>query len=269
MPAVGGWQLMKRKVLASVCIVIVTPRGQRAPAIPALPASGFWPRLRSKAARRCVTGGALLLGQALTVAPAGAKPREGATTRVSDPARPQRSDASLVRLAVSVAAGPSFARGKARYDSSDLFGEPSAPSFDSHSTVAPGSALTFTLGGRVGSRLLVGGAIMIRLATLPNRFTGDTKAQSAFGVGPELALLPDPRGGVFAYARGGIGTLNAWAWSAAMGAGYALPLGKTALVGLGLELSGVYSRFEEDGDFGTYTYKDEILAPALLVRLMP
>jgi hypothetical protein len=53
-----------------------------------------------------------------------------------------------------------------------------------------------------------------------------------------------------------------------MGGGYALPLERTMLLGLGLELSGVYSRFGEDGDFGTYTYKDEILAPALVARLM-
>jgi hypothetical protein len=213
-----------------------------------------------------VIGGALLLGQFLTVAPAEAKPREVTPTRVSDPAHRQHSGALVPGLAVSLAAGPAFARAKARYDP---LGSDEGPRFDSHSTVAPGAAFTFTFGGRVGSRLLVGGAITIGRVVLPDRFTGDTKIQGAFGVGPELALLPNPRGGVFAYARGGIGVLSTFlAWSAAVGGGYALPLGQRALVGLGIELSGVYSRRAEDGDFGTYTYKDEILAPALVARLM-
>ena len=207
------------------------------------------------------------MGEVLIVAPADAEPREGTSTPVSDPAHPQRS-ASVVGFAVSLAVGPAFARGKARYDSLDFYEERPGPSFDSHSTVAPGGALTFTLGGRVGSRLLVGGALMIGGALLPNRFTGETNGEGAFGVGPELALVPNPRGGVFAYARGGIGVLNALAWSAAMGGGYSFPLGKEGLVGLGIELSGVYSRFGEDGDAGTYTYKDEILTPALVARVM-
>jgi hypothetical protein len=217
---------------------------------------------------RWAVGGALLLGGVLTAAPAGATPHGDAPTQVSAPAHAQRSGASVVGLAVSLAAGPSFARAKARYDPAEFIDGPAAPSFDSHSAVAPGGALTLTMGGHVGSRLLVGGAITIGLGVLPNRFAGDREVKGAFGVGPELVLLPSPRGGVFAFARGGVGVLNALAWSAAVGGGYALPLGKTMLVGLGLELSGVYSRFGEDGDFGTYTYKDEILAPALVARLM-
>ena len=215
---------------------------------------------------RWVAGGALLLGEIRTVAPADAKPPEGTPTPVSPPAHPQRGGALVPGLAVSVAAGPAFARAKARYEPLDFDDEPRV---HSHGTVAPGAAFTLTLGGRVGSRLLVGGALTIRRAVLPNRFTGDTKTQGAFGGGPELALLPSPRGGVFAYARGGIGVLSTFlAWSAAVGGGYALPLGQRALMGLGIELSGVYSRRAEDGDFGTYTDKDEILAPALVARLM-
>jgi hypothetical protein len=256
---------MKRKILTSVCTIIVTPREQRAPAIPASPASRFSPRLRSKTARRCVMGGALLLGQVLTVAPADAKPGEGTSTRVSAPAHPQRSRALVRGLAVSLAAGPTFARAKARYES-PAFGE--GPSFHSHSTVAPGAAVTLTLGGRVGSRLLVGGAVTISRVVFPSRFSGETKVQAAFGVGPELVLLPNPRGGVFAYARGGLGWLNALVWSAAAGGGYALPLGSRALVGLGIELSGAYSRFGREGEFSIRTWKDQILAPALVARLM-
>jgi hypothetical protein len=206
-----------------------------------------------------------LLGEILTAAPAGAKPHEATPTPVSDPAHSHRSGASLLGVAVSLAAGPSFARAKARYD----FGDgPNVPSFDSHSAVAPGGASTFTLGVHVGSRLLVGAAVTLGVGVFANRFTGDREVVGAMGVGPELALLPNPHGGVFAFARGGIGTLNARAWSAAIGGGYALPFERTKLVGLGLELSGVYSRWGEDGDFGTYTYKDEILAPALVARLM-
>jgi hypothetical protein len=62
--------------------------------------------------------------------------------------------------------------------------------------------------------------------------------------------------------------LNALAWSATVGGGYALPLGNRVLVGLGIELSGVYSRFGSEGDFSRLTYKDQILAPALVARLM-
>jgi hypothetical protein len=210
-------------------------------------------------------GGALLLGQVLTVAPADAKPREGTSTRGSEPAHPQRSGALVQGLAVSLAAGPTFARAKARYES-PAFGE--GPSFHSHSTVAPGAAFTLTMGGRVRPRLLVGAAFTISRAALPNRFTGDTKVHTTLGVGAELALLPNPRGGVFAYARGGIGVLNALAWSAAVGGGYALPLGNRVLVGLGIELSGVYSRFGREGEFSIRTWKDQILAPALVARLM-
>jgi hypothetical protein len=209
-----------------------------------------------------------LLVELLIAAPAGAKPHAGTPTQVSDPAHPHRSDASVVGLAVNLATGPSFARAKARYDPTDFDDEPNNPSFDAHSAVVPGGALTFTLGARLGSRLLVGAAITMGFGVLPNRFTGQKEVHAAFGVGPELALLPNPRGGVFAFARGGIGTLNALAWSAAVGGGYALPLGKKMLTGLGLELRGVYSRYKEDGDFGTYTYKDQILAPALVARVM-
>jgi hypothetical protein len=150
---------------------------------------------------RCAVGGALLLGALLTAAPAGAKPHAGTPTQVSHPAHPHRSGASVVGLAVSLAAGPSFGRAKARYDSSDIAEGPAGPSFDSHSAVAPGGALTFTLGARLGSRLLVGAAITVGLVVLPNRFTGDREIQDALGVGPELALLPNLRGGVFAFAR--------------------------------------------------------------------
>ena len=128
--------------------------------------------------------------------------------------------------------------------------------------------MTLTLGGRIGSRLLVGGAVMVGLDVLPNRFTGDKSLEGTLGVGPELALVPPSSGGVFAFARGGIGILNRRAWSVAVGGGYALPVRNKVLLGLGLELRGVYSRWGEDGDFGEYTYKDEILAPAFVARLM-
>lgn len=128
--------------------------------------------------------------------------------------------------------------------------------------------MTLTLGGRLGTRLVVGGAITVGVGSLPNRFTGDEESHGTFALGPELALLPSPHGGVFAFARGGVGNLNALAWSAAVGGGYAFPLGKRVLMGLGLQLSDVYSRFGEDGDFGTYTYKDELMGPALVARIM-
>ena len=217
---------------------------------------------------RCAVGGALLLGELLTAATAGAQPHPSTPTPVSDPAQSPGSGASLVGIAVSLAAGPSFVRAKTRSDPLGLVDGPAGPSFDSYGGVAPAGAVTFTLGGRVCSRLLVGVAITVGLGVFPNRFTGDRELQDGFGVGPELALLPNPHGGVFAFARGGIGTFKARAWSAAVGGGYAFPLEKTMLVGLGLELSGVYSRWGEDGDYNTYTHKDEILAPALVARLM-
>lgn len=219
---------------------------------------------------RCAAGGALALGMVLTATPAGA--HAGGPAPLRAPAQSPGSGASPLAFGMSLAIGPSFTRAKARYDDWGLgtvYGEPApAPSFDSHSALAPGGALTLTLGGRIGSRLLVGGAIMVSLDVLSNRFIDDKKLEGTLGVGPELALVPLPQGGVFAFARGGIGILKRRAWSAAVGGGYALPLPNKVLLGLGLELRGVYSRWGEDGDFGEYTYKDEILAPALVARLM-
>lgn len=170
-------------------------------------------------------------------------------------------------IAASLAAGPYLARSKARYDPSDFEGgEPDGPSFDEQSGVAPGGTLTLTLGGQVGLRLLVGGALTIGASSMPNRFTGEEQRVRLVSVGPELALLPGAGGGAFAYARAGIGVLDALAWSAAVGGGYAFRVGESRSLGLGLQLSGHYSRHGEDGDHGTYTYKDELLAPALVAR---
>jgi len=187
---------------------------------------------------------------------------------VSPTAQPQRGEESVVVFAASLAAGPSIARAKARYDHFDFDEGPLSPSFDSQEVVTPGGALALTLGAHVGSRLIVGGALTIGVGVLPDRFTGERESYAALGIGPELALVPNRDGGVFAFARGGVGIDNALVWSAAAGAGYAFPLGTTTLLGLGLQLSGSYSRFGEDGDFGRYTYKDEILAPAIMARLM-
>lgn len=215
-------------------------------------------------------GGALFLGAVLTTEPAGALSPPWIPPHVSRPVHTHGSGKShaggksLVAFAASLAAGPYFARTKAR---EDLF-DSSTPSFRSQSAVVPGAALTLTLGGRVGTRLVVGGVMTLGVGSLPDRFSGDREIYSALSVGPELMLLPPPDGGPFGFARGGVGKLEGLAWSAAVGGGYAFPMGQKGLVGLGLQVNGTYSRFGEDGDSGNFIYKDEMVGPALVARIM-
>lgn len=218
----------------------------------------------------------LVAPSALALPPAGSP-----SARVKGLAAPSPSNAAPsaartparkwpVVIDVSIAAGPSLARSKARYDPFESFGldePPSSPSFDDHSAVSPGAALTLSVGGRLGSRLMLGGALALMATSMPNRFTGERSGVTRVSFGPELALRPAVGGGVFVFVRGGYGHLNHSAWSTTCGGGYAFHLGESEFLGLGLELSSVYSRFAEDGDHGTYTYKDKIVAPAVVARL--
>jgi hypothetical protein len=188
-----------------------------------------------------------------------AMPPSGTETEHSSP----RAQASLP-VAAALGAGAYFGRGRSRYDDGD---RENMPSFDSHTGVGPGGWLALSVGGRLASRWRLSATLTLAVLAFPNRFTGEKERAGFASLGPELTF-ESMRGGAFAYVRPEL----AW-WSeraaivASVGGGYGWLVSEATTLGLGVQLSGLYSRGGEDADNGAYRYTDAFLAPSLILRV--
>ncbi len=166
--------------------------------------------------------------------------------------------------AAAAGVGAYFGRGRSRYD--DDGDRENMPSFDAHSGVGPGGWFALSLGGRLAPRWRLSATLTVAMLAFPNRFTGEKERASFASLGPELTF-ESTRSGVFAFARPELAWFRRPAIAASVGGGYAWLVSDVTSVGLGIQLSGLYSRGGEDADGGAYRYTDDFLAPSLMLRV--
>lgn len=191
-------------------------------------------------------------------------PAANGAERAPEYARPRSQAVPLWQATVAGAmgAGAYFGRRRTRYDDDETKAR-----FTGHTGVGPGGWLALSVGGKLSPRWRIGVTLAITELAFTSRFSGKNEHTELPSVGPELTFQP-LRSGVFAYVRPELAWFEGAAIMASVGGGYAWRVGPTTSLGLGVQLSGFYSRFVEEADnSGVYRYTDDFIAPSLVVRV--
>jgi hypothetical protein len=163
---------------------------------------------------------------------------------------------------ISFIAGGGFYLAGESYEDTDSFGQNST---DLEYEGGPGftGEIDAALGYR-GKNLALGGSLRIGTMRSPSAFTGEAEQRSAAMLGPKLQLFQGPDGGGYANVAAGVALL-----------GSQVGFGATASAGYqkhwrgpwwaALEGSLRWTRSIEEGDNGTYPYRDYSLGANLVL----